>query len=320
MRALPDRPPVRVPGRPRLRALPARRHLRHGRACDGHRRPPGRGFASASSRWRPATAASSRSSTSRTSCSRSPSGSRSSSSRRPARSARPAPTTSCWWRAPSARPTRPPRSWSCARKAKLLVTHRRLRQLRRHPGAAQLVRPRRLPRRGLRPSRVRRLARHGHARVRARQGGRGAPRLPDQPRAAPRGPGVGGRRPPAADPRGVRLPRVQAPRHGLRHGRRRGSRASGPSPRAAAAPCVPSFGRGCYGCFGPREQANATSLSRTFASRRARGRGRQPPVRRVHRLGRAVPGGGRRTYGGPPGMIPYPVPATAEGESRCTRG
>ena len=41
----------------------------------------------------------------------------------------------------------------------------------------------------------------------------------------------------------------------------------GPVTRTGCGALCPSFGRGCYGCFGPREQANAPSLGRAFAFR-----------------------------------------------------
>jgi len=65
----------------------------------------------------------------------------------------------------------------------------------------------------------------------------------------------------------------------------------------------PSFRRGCYGCYGPKELANAGSLSRTFAMGGREGvevsrlfagfTGWSAPFR-------AVVG----EYGGPPGMTP----------------
>ncbi|HEX5827223.1 MAG TPA: hypothetical protein VFY23_06865 [Candidatus Limnocylindrales bacterium] len=38
----------------------------------------------------------------------------------------------------------------------------------------------------------------------------------------------------------------------------------GPVTQSGCGALCPTFGRGCYGCFGPREQANAASLARTF--------------------------------------------------------
>jgi coenzyme F420-reducing hydrogenase gamma subunit len=38
----------------------------------------------------------------------------------------------------------------------------------------------------------------------------------------------------------------------------------GPVTQSGCGALCPTFGRGCYGCFGPREQANAGSLSRIF--------------------------------------------------------
>ncbi len=38
----------------------------------------------------------------------------------------------------------------------------------------------------------------------------------------------------------------------------------GPVTQSGCGAICPTYGRGCYGCFGPREQANAASLSRAF--------------------------------------------------------
>jgi sulfhydrogenase subunit delta len=40
----------------------------------------------------------------------------------------------------------------------------------------------------------------------------------------------------------------------------------GPVTQSGCGALCPTFGRGCYGCFGPREQANAASLARTFVA------------------------------------------------------
>lgn len=39
----------------------------------------------------------------------------------------------------------------------------------------------------------------------------------------------------------------------------------GPVTQAGCGALCPAYARGCYGCFGPREQANAASAARTFA-------------------------------------------------------
>jgi coenzyme F420-reducing hydrogenase gamma subunit len=41
----------------------------------------------------------------------------------------------------------------------------------------------------------------------------------------------------------------------------------GPVTQTGCGALCPAFGRGCYGCFGPREQPHAASLARTFAER-----------------------------------------------------
>ena len=92
----------------------------------------------------------------------------------------------------------------------------------------------------------------------------------------------------------------------------------GPVTQSGCGALCPTFRRGCFGCFGPREQANAPSLARTLA---AGGRKDED----VARLFAGITGwsGPFRSvvaaYGGPPGMIPYDVPAAAEGE-RDARG
>jgi sulfhydrogenase subunit delta len=86
----------------------------------------------------------------------------------------------------------------------------------------------------------------------------------------------------------------------------------GPVTQSGCGALCPSFRRGCFGCFGPREQANTTSLARTLA-----GAGREDEE--VARLFAGVTGwsGPFRAvvaaYGGPPGVIPYPAPESAEG-------
>lgn len=90
----------------------------------------------------------------------------------------------------------------------------------------------------------------------------------------------------------------------------------GPVTRSGCGALCPRFGRGCYGCFGPREQANPASLARTFA-----GDGREGLE--VSRLFagfagwsapfRAVVG----AYGGPPGMTPKSSePTEGAGDAR----
>jgi coenzyme F420-reducing hydrogenase gamma subunit len=75
----------------------------------------------------------------------------------------------------------------------------------------------------------------------------------------------------------------------------------GPVTQNGCGALCPVFGRGCYGCFGPREQANADSLARTFALGGREGTD-------VSRLFAGFTGwsGPFRSvvaeYGGPPGM------------------
>ena len=98
---------------------------------------------------------------------------------------------------------------------------RRLRHRRRHPGAAQLRRRRRVRRARLRLARLHLDARHLDADLRARAGRLRAARLPDQQAPAARGAHrfLHGRRPNIPDHE--RLHGVQAARHRLRDGRAR---------------------------------------------------------------------------------------------------
>ena len=83
----------------------------------------------------------------------------------------------------------------------------------------------------------------------------------------------------------------------------RGIPCLGPVTQSGCGALCPTYGRGCYGCFGPREQANAASLSRTFVAGGREGEdvsrlfagftGWAPPFRAV--IGE---------FGGPPGMTP----------------
>ncbi len=91
----------------------------------------------------------------------------------------------------------------------------------------------------------------------------------------------------------------------------------GPTTQSGCNALCPTFGRGCYGCFGPREQANPASLARTFAQDGREGlevgrlfagfTGWAPPYR-------AVVG----EYGGPPGMTPGGM-TTKEGAGDARR-
>jgi sulfhydrogenase subunit delta len=76
----------------------------------------------------------------------------------------------------------------------------------------------------------------------------------------------------------------------------------GPVTRSGCGALCPRFGRGCYGCYGPREQANATSLGHAFEA------GREPAD--VSRLFSGFTAwsapfrGVIDEHGGPPGMTP----------------
>ena len=171
---------------------------------------------------------------------------------------------------------------------------RRLRHGRRHPGAPQLGRPRRLPGRRLRPPGVDRLAGPLHPDRRARDGGRGAARLPDRSGPAGGAPDGAHDRAPAAAARRVGLHGVQAPRRRLRDGQQ-----GDPLPR----PGDPDRLRGDLPALRPRllrllRPARAGQRRRARPpppdGRRPAARGGGTALRRVHRVQRAVPEHGHR--------------------------
>jgi sulfhydrogenase subunit delta len=92
----------------------------------------------------------------------------------------------------------------------------------------------------------------------------------------------------------------------------------GPVTQSGCGALCPSFGRGCFGCFGPREQANTSSLAHALAAA-------DREDEEVARLFAGFTGwsGPFRAvvaaYGGPPGVIPYAVPPSSEG-GRDERG
>ena len=117
--------------------------------------------------------------------------------------------------------------------------HRGLRDERRHPGAAQLRRRRRVPLDRLRAPRVPRHAGALDADRRPRAGRLRAARLPDRQAPAARGPHRVRARPAPAHPGAQRLRRVQAAGHASASPSRTARRASARSPRPAAARCAP---------------------------------------------------------------------------------
>jgi len=93
----------------------------------------------------------------------------------------------------------------------------------------------------------------------------------------------------------------------------------GPVTRSGCGALCPRFGRGCYGCYGPREQANAESLGHAFAS----GGAMPAEVSRLFAGFTAWSAPFRGVidgHGGPPGMAPASSPepglaaAAASGE------
>jgi hypothetical protein len=99
----------------------------------------------------------------------------------------------------------------------------------------------------------------------------------------------------------------------------RGMPCLGPVTQSGCGALCPSFGRGCFACFGPREQANTISLARAVS-----GAGHEDEE--VGRLFAGFTGwaGPFRSivaaYGGPPGVIPYAVPAAGTEGDRDGRG
>jgi sulfhydrogenase subunit delta len=96
----------------------------------------------------------------------------------------------------------------------------------------------------------------------------------------------------------------------------------GPVTQTGCGALCPAFGRGCYGCFGPYDMANATSLARSLGRTGPGGMGRSerevaslfagftawaPPFRAV--IDR---------HGGPPDGVPEGVPPVPDGDGAST--
>ena len=111
-------------------------------------------------------------------------GSRSPISPRPRAPIRRGLTIFRWWKARSRRRTTPSASSKVRRAVEVSGHHRRLRDRRRHPGAAQFRRRERLHRRRLCLAAIHQDARHLDADLGARDGGLRAAWLPDQQGAA----------------------------------------------------------------------------------------------------------------------------------------
>jgi len=86
----------------------------------------------------------------------------------------------------------------------------------------------------------------------------------------------------------------------------------GPVTQSGCGALCPTFRRGCFGCFGPREQANTASLARALKTGGCEDE-------EIARLFAGITGwsGPFRSiaaaYGGPPGVMPFAVPAGTEG-------
>ena len=91
----------------------------------------------------------------------------------------------------------------------------------------------------------------------------------------------------------------------------------GPVTQTGCGALCPAFGRGCYGCFGPREQPHAESLGRTFAERVS---GPEEVARLFSGFTAWSPPFRAMVdkHGGPPGRTPD-GPATKEGAGDARR-
>jgi sulfhydrogenase subunit delta len=95
----------------------------------------------------------------------------------------------------------------------------------------------------------------------------------------------------------------------------------GPVTQSGCGALCPRFGRGCYGCYGPKEQANATGLARAFAYQGHEG----PEVARLFAGFTAWSVPFRAVIeerGGPPGMAPVtaaPAGGSIEGDGDARR-
>lgn len=93
----------------------------------------------------------------------------------------------------------------------------------------------------------------------------------------------------------------------------------GPVTRSGCGALCPRFGRGCYGCYGPRESANPASLGRTFAADGREG----VEVSRLFAGFTAWSApfkGVIDEHGGPPGVMPPAAPRATAGADEPTRG
>ncbi len=97
----------------------------------------------------------------------------------------------------------------------------------------------------------------------------------------------------------------------------RGIPCLGPVTRTGCGAICPAYGRGCYGCFGPRESANS-DLARRLVLRRPLGRRGEPACSPASPPGRARSGRSIDAHGGPPGPG-KPAPETARCMTRSHR-
>ncbi len=88
----------------------------------------------------------------------------------------------------------------------------------------------------------------------------------------------------------------------------------GPVTQSGCGALCPMYRRGCFGCFGPREQANTVSLASALVADDRE----DEEVARLFAGPTGWSGPFRSVvaaYGGPPGVIPFAVPANPEGDA-----
>ena len=291
LRPLPVRARLRLPRRSRVHATSSIRPLSvAGDLNDGR---TGANPSSRSGSSPPATAASSPCSTARTSCSPSPVRSTSPTSSRRRRREVAGPYDLSLVEGSITTPHDEERIQEVRRQSRRAGHDRRLRHRRRHPGAAQLRRRRRLHRGRSTRGRTNRDARHLDADLGSREGRLRAARLPDQQAPAGRGDHRVPGRPQArrSPPHSVCIECKLAGNVCVMVAH--GTPCLGPVTHAGCGALCPTYDRGCYGCYradGDAEHRVAVEEARRARHDRAR---YPPPLPHLQCRQRAVPCGSR---------------------------